>query len=108
MIALLVSGERAGQREPTLDGGPGGQPALVDREFVGVAHDHRPLDHVLQLAHVARPRIRAQVIERPLVDAPDRLARLPRVAIDEVLDQQRNVVARSRSAGTAIGNTFSR
>ena len=89
---LLVSGERAGQRKWALDRRSGGQPALVDREFVGVAHDHRPLNHVLQLAHIARPRIRPQVIERPLVDAPDRLARLPRVAIDEVLDQQRDVV----------------
>jgi hypothetical protein len=32
------------------------------------------------------------VIEGPLVDAPDRLARLARVAIDEVFDQQRDVV----------------
>src|SRR5215470_6779754 len=81
---LLVTRERAGQRDRALDPRPGGQPALVDREFSSVADDHRPLDHVLQLPHVARPRIRPQVIERPLVDPPDRLARLPRVAIDEV------------------------
>ena len=34
-----------------------GEPALVDREFVGVGHDHRPLDHVLQLANIPRPGI---------------------------------------------------
>ena len=89
---LLVSRDCTGQRESPLDRRSGGKPALVHSEFVGVAHNHRPLDHVLQFAHIARPLIRAQAIEGPLVDAPDRLARLARVAIDEVFDQQRDVV----------------
>src|SRR5262249_33945422 len=81
----LVTGECAGHRWPPFGDRPRGEPALVDGEFVSVADDHRPFDDVLQLAHVAGPGIGAQVIERPLVDAPDGLAGTPRVAVDEVL-----------------------
>src|SRR5262245_30420681 len=69
--ALLVSRDGAGQCETPPDRRSGGKPALVDGEFVGVAHNHRPLNHVLQLAHIAWPRIRAEAIEGPVVDAPD-------------------------------------
>src|SRR5262249_10902223 len=70
------------------------------REFVGVADDHRPLDHVLQLAHVPGPGIGLQAIERPSVHAVDRLARLPRVAIDEILDEERDVVGAYRMSSS--------
>src|SRR5262245_36005299 len=84
-----------------MDGRPGRQPALVDHELVGLADNHRPLDHVLQLAYVTWPRIRTQVIHSPLVDSLDRLARLARVAIDEVFDQQRDVIRALTQGGHA-------
>src|SRR5262245_60035465 len=78
----LMGGKRAGQHATILGGRRGRQPALIDSEFVRVTDDHRALDHVLQLAHITWPRIRAQAVEGSIVDPPDRLARLARVAID--------------------------
>src|SRR5262249_32396792 len=89
---LLVSGERAGQCGVAGRRRSGRQPALVDREFVGVTDDDGSLDDVLQLPHVPGPRGGPKIFERPLVAAPDRLSRLARVAIDEVFHQQRNVL----------------
>ena len=74
-----------------IDLGPRGQPALVDRELVGVGDDHRPFDHVLQLANVPGPRVGLEAIERPLADPTKGPSGLPRVAPDEVLHQDRNV-----------------
>ena len=36
---------------------PADQPARVECQVRAVGQDHRPLDQVLQLAHVARPRV---------------------------------------------------
>src|SRR5262249_54372125 len=68
---FLVSHEGAGQRDRPLDRRPGGQPALVDREFVGIADDHRAFNHVLQLADIPGPRVRPQMLERASPDAPE-------------------------------------
>src|SRR5262245_41981162 len=89
---FLLSGERARHRSWTSTCSLSGQPALVDREFVAITHDHRAFDDVLELAHISWPGIGTQVIERPPVDTADRLARLTSVAIDEVSDQQLNIV----------------
>src|SRR5262249_56529182 len=43
----------------------------------------RALDHILQLAHVARPGVRLEQIERRGVDTADRLAELPGETPDE-------------------------
>src|SRR5579862_4615221 len=88
---LFVNGQRAGKAEPAFDLRRRGQPALVNDEFVGVGNNHRPLDHVLQLANVPRPRVGLQVIESPLADPPESLPCLPRVTADEVLYQHRNI-----------------
>src|SRR6267378_5644167 len=45
------------------------EPGLVDRERVALAEDDGPLDHVLQLANIARPTVRLEQIERRFRDA---------------------------------------
>src|SRR5215472_14097001 len=50
------------------------QPAQVDGERVGVADDDRPLEDVLQLAHVPGPAVGFHEVERLLVNATDGLA----------------------------------
>ena len=49
-----------------------------------------------------------QAIERLFLDAPNRLARFPGVAIDEVLGEQRNVFSSFAQRRHPRGNTFSR
>src|SRR3984893_18040244 len=71
----------------------GSKPMLIHREFFRVTEDHRPLDHVLQLADVSGPVVRLQQIEALLVDAAEALPGFGRETVDEVLDQHRNVFA---------------
>src|ERR1700730_1145998 len=89
---LLARGEGTGQAQLAFDRRGCGQPAFVDGEFVGVRHDDRPLDDVLQLTDVPRPRIRLQAIERLFADTSKGPARLSPVPPDEFLDQHRNVL----------------
>jgi hypothetical protein len=44
------------------------EPTLIDAQGMGVGHDDRPLDDILQFADVARPGIIAQQIERLFAD----------------------------------------
>src|SRR5580692_6321073 len=88
---LLVCGKFARQRARAIDLAACGQPTLVDGEFVGVAHDHGALNHILQFTHVSGPWIRLKTIESLPVDAPERLVCLPGIAMNEVLHQHRNV-----------------
>ena len=75
---------------------------LVPRE------DHRALDDVLQLAHVARPRVARRARPAPRARARDApAASCSRSARGEVLGQQRMSSRRSRSGGTAIGDARS-
>ena len=67
------------------------KPTLIDREILRVAHDYGSLDDVLQFANVTRPRVRLKQFQAPLVHPANALSRFPRVAIDEVSDQHRNI-----------------
>ena len=67
------------------------QPARIQREGLGFADDHGALDHVLELAHVSRPRVRLEQLERLRVDAADRLADLAGAAPHEVLREEPDV-----------------
>ena len=49
--------------DPALPRSSGGQ--VLDAELLRVAEEHRALDHVLELADVARPRVRREDVERP-------------------------------------------
>src|SRR5438105_5238984 len=61
LLAVQVLVERSPLR--LLSSRPGREPVRVDGEFVRVTKDHRPLDHVLQLADVSRPVVRLQQIK---------------------------------------------
>src|SRR5689334_9732460 len=88
----LLRGKGARQLERSVDCTSGGQPALVDRELVRLAHDHRPLDDVLQLPDVTGPRVRPKPLQSLFVDSPDRLAHLARIPIDEVPSEDGDVL----------------
>src|SRR5437667_6183437 len=68
------------------------EPGLIDLECLALAQLHRELDHILQLAHVPGPVVRFEQLQRLLLDVTNVLARLLRVARDEVLDQHGDVV----------------
>src|SRR5258708_32312113 len=69
-----------------------GEPTLIDRERLCLTDDDGPLDDILQLADVARPRIRQEQIQRFFADSADALACFPRETRDVVLNQQRDVL----------------
>src|SRR5713226_486838 len=58
---------------------------------VAGGHDHEPLDHVPELADVARPVVGEEIGERLHRDGLRALAVLGREPRDEVIDQQRDV-----------------
>ncbi len=68
-----------------------GQVPLLDDG--AVAHHDGALDGVLELAHVARPRVVAEHVEGAARDAPRALAVLGGVLLDEVLRERRDVAA---------------
>src|SRR3954467_1554687 len=68
------------------------QPTLVDGEYVAIAQDDRPLDDVLELSHVAGPVVRLKQREGILAHVSDCLSGLLRVALDQVLHEQRDVI----------------
>src|SRR5260221_4768792 len=63
------------------------EPTLIDAESIGIGHDDRPLDDILQFADVARPGIVAQQIERWFADSVYLLARSLGIPLNEVLHQ---------------------
>ena len=68
-------------------------------EDVALGEDHGALDGVLELAHVARPRVLEQELARLRVEAPRlRVPEAGVVARDEVVDEQAHVLARDRAA----------
>ena len=90
--------------------GRGGREVLGPDD-VARAHDHEPLDHVAQLAHVARPVVGSmKQVERPRRDTV--LGRWPFSAaelVDEVRDEQRDVLLALRAAAArSIGTTLRR
>src|SRR6266478_9291580 len=67
------------------------EPTLIHREILGVAHDHRSLDDVLQFANVTRPGVRLKQIEALFANCLKALSCLSCITIDEVLNQYRNI-----------------
>src|SRR5467141_1124275 len=72
---------RRGPREPTR----------IDCEGLRVTDNHRALDHVLELTNVSRPRVGRQQLQARRGDASDLLPHFPRIALNEVRDQQGDV-----------------
>ena len=58
---------------------------------LAVAHEHRPLDDVLQLADVAGPVVADERVDRRRRDALDLLAVIGRELLDEVVGEQQDV-----------------
>lgn len=68
------------------------KPCPIHAKRFSFAENHGPLDYILQLADVARPIISFEQIQGTSADVTDSLARLVRVAVNQVLGQQRNIV----------------
>ena len=83
----------AGARSPPADGAglviADLQVVHADRAAVG--EQHRSLEHVLELADVARPVVAHQHLQRFRVDAFDLLLQLAREPAHEELGQRRDV-----------------
>ena len=87
-LLLCVHAAESSERNVQLcrcAGQVGLQPGFLDRERLALAQDDRPLDDILQLANVARPGVGLQHCQGLLRNAPDLLAHLFRIALDEVL-----------------------
>src|SRR5262245_10791428 len=69
--------------------GPDGQ--VLGQDDTARGHDHRALDHVLQLAHVAWPLVAHEPVHGVGSDHP--LAQRLEVFREEMLDEERNVAA---------------
>src|SRR6266853_5497766 len=73
---------------------PAREPRLIDHERLApplTQHDGT-LDHVLELAHVARPVVGREPLHGLLLDIADGLPRLLCEAVDKVFDQDGNVL----------------
>ena len=82
---------------------------VVRRDELAVAQDRRPLDHVAQLADVARPGILLEQLHRLLIDA--RGTDLLFTALNSFRNRWMSSGTssrRSRSGGSSIANTFRR
>ena len=66
---------------------------MPEQELLAAAEDHGPLQHVLELPHVALPRLGRQRPQRLGLDADEPRAQLAVEPAHEVIDQQRNVAA---------------
>jgi hypothetical protein len=78
-------------------GGSRAQRSRVDPNHIGCQlrtgrENHRSLDHILQFAHIPRPGVRAQLVERGRRDIDDRLPELSREDADEVTGQRLDVL----------------
>ena len=88
--ATASSSEARGHRAGGLGGLQGGR-QVVAVDDAAVADQHRALDDVLQLAHVAGPVVADQHVDGGGGDAPDALAVLARVLGEEVVGEQQDV-----------------
>ena len=90
-IGNVSDGRRGGARRRVAD--LARQRVLVDHGVTGAREHDGALDRVLELAHVAGPAVLGEALERGRRAAGDRLAVLLGVDLDEVLREQRDVVA---------------
>ena len=82
-------------------------PHILERNGLP-AENNQPFHHVAQLADIAAPFHLPELFDRPGLDRLGLYAVLLADLPDEVIDQQRNVPARSRSAGTRMTITLRR
>lgn len=77
------------------------RPGRVDGKCISVTEQRGALDDVLQLADVSRPMVRLEQLQSGFLDTANSLARFLGVAVDEIVDEQRNVVGSLLSGGAA-------
>jgi hypothetical protein len=65
----------------------------LGRDTLAVMHHHDAPDHVLQLAHVARPVVGAQDRQRVVGESPEAPALLPREALEEDISEKRDILS---------------
>src|SRR5258705_7357134 len=63
------------------------EPTLIDAQGIGIGHNDRPLDDILQFSNVAWPRIIAEQIERLFADSVNLLPRSLGIPVNKVLHQ---------------------
>ncbi len=81
---------------------------MLRPDHILLGQQHRPLEHVLKLADVAGPVVGQEPVLCLGVHR-DRLAAVPdRERTEEVVEQQRDVLRRSRSGGRSKVTTLSR
>jgi hypothetical protein len=106
---LRSAGARRRRRRATIGlGAEAGKLEVAEAKGAPSSEDHRALHDVLQLPDVPGPWIGAELGHGRFVDPPYRLADRARVPARPVLGEERDVLGRSRSAGTRIGNTWRR
>src|SRR5215469_4694749 len=90
---LLILGQETGARETPPNGlFPWAQPSLIDDEGIPIREDYRTLDDILQFSDVPRPVVASEKIRRSFTYFADSLSRLLRIALDQILNQQRDIV----------------
>src|SRR6267378_1163238 len=62
------------------------QPARFDRERVAITEDYGTLNHILQFADVAWPRISSEELQRFLADTANLFSRLLGIALHEIFN----------------------
>ena len=82
---------------PAWRRGAGCSADLADDELLVLEDDHA-LDHVLQLADVARPVVLEKQLPQLIRDRPQRAVVLPGISRDEKVGERRDLVAAARAA----------
>jgi hypothetical protein len=88
--------ERFGMRRRSRSCGGGGsgiETSSIDSESIGIAEDHRCLNHLLQLADISRPVVGRKHLQGLLVHIPNRFVLIFLSGkLDEVRDEQRDIL----------------
>src|SRR5690606_19885006 len=66
---------------------------MVRRNPAALSQDHRALNHVLELTHIARPVITFELSHKLGVDLLNRFAVLARILVHKMPQQKRNIRA---------------
>src|SRR5262249_53871077 len=77
---------------------------ILELQCASPSEHHGSFDDVLELAHVARPRVARQLIERFSRDPHPRFVVLRAIEIQEVLYEKRDIVTPFGKPGAANGN----
>ena len=66
------------------------------------SHDHRPLEHVAQLADIPRPRILEQTLKNVVIELGRRIEEIRPQLLHQTRNQLEEVLARARAKGRQV------